>query len=202
MRIRKRAGKKRKENNTKELDTKTSHISVSIKIDIIRRSINEDGINGKRESFSKSIRILRNVRRTNSSNTSSSANRGTSEQIDRLYTRQSENNNIKSDTTQSIGNQSRIENNQELAPTSSFFEAKTDNKGRQLSTQQQEYFKDSKVRDEKGNLLTVYHGTPNTFTEFNYDFIGSNETALGKGFYLTDDINIAGYTSLLILFMV
>ena len=35
----------------------------------------------------------------------------------------------------------------------------TDNKGRKLSQQQQEYFKDSKVRDENGNLLTVYHGT-------------------------------------------
>ena len=34
-----------------------------------------------------------------------------------------------------------------------------DNKGRILSEQQQEFFKDSKVRDEKGNLLTVYHGT-------------------------------------------
>ena len=34
-----------------------------------------------------------------------------------------------------------------------------DNQGRELSKQQQEYFKDSKVRDKKGNLLTVYHGT-------------------------------------------
>lgn len=34
-----------------------------------------------------------------------------------------------------------------------------DNKGRQLSTQQQEYFKDSKVRDENGELKTYYHGT-------------------------------------------
>lgn len=66
-----------------------------------------------------------------------------------------------------------------------------DNRGRTLSKEQQKYFKDSKVKDEKGNLLTVYHGTPNDFTQFSYDFIGSNGTALGKGFYLTDDINIA-----------
>ncbi len=48
---------------------------------------------------------------------------------------------------------------------------KTDNKGNMLSKQQQEYFKDSKVRDENGNLKVVYHGTINAgFTEFNRNF--------------------------------
>ncbi len=43
----------------------------------------------------------------------------------------------------------------------------TDNQGRELTKEQQEYFKDSKVRDENGNLLVVYHGTPNgDFTVF------------------------------------
>lgn len=43
----------------------------------------------------------------------------------------------------------------------------SDNQGRQLTKEQQEYFKDSKVRDENGNLLTMYHGTPNgDFTVF------------------------------------
>ena len=69
--------------------------------------------------------------------------------------------------------------------------SKVDNKGRALSKKQQEYFRNSKVRDEKGNLVTLYHGTPNNFTQFNYDYIGSNGTALGKGFYLTDDKKIA-----------
>jgi hypothetical protein len=31
--------------------------------------------------------------------------------------------------------------------------------GKNLSKGQAEYFKDSKVRDENGNLLVVYHGT-------------------------------------------
>ena len=35
----------------------------------------------------------------------------------------------------------------------------SDNKGRKLSKGQQEYFKDSKVRDKEGRLLEVYHGT-------------------------------------------
>lgn len=42
-----------------------------------------------------------------------------------------------------------------------------DNLGNQLTTTQTEYFKDSKVRDENGNLKVMYHGTPNaTFTKF------------------------------------
>ena len=35
-----------------------------------------------------------------------------------------------------------------------------DSDGNTLSEQQKEFFKDSKVRDENGNLLVVYHGTP------------------------------------------
>ncbi|MBQ2942616.1 MAG: hypothetical protein IJD97_10345 [Clostridia bacterium] len=42
-----------------------------------------------------------------------------------------------------------------------------DSDGRNLSVGQAEYFKDSTARDEKGNLLKMYHGTPNaTFTKF------------------------------------
>lgn len=67
----------------------------------------------------------------------------------------------------------------------------TDNKGRELSKQQQDYFKNSKVRDNNGNLKVVYHGTDADFTVFNYDYLGKNGTANGKGFYLADDINVA-----------
>lgn len=35
-----------------------------------------------------------------------------------------------------------------------------DTEGRTLTKEQKEFFKDSKVVDEKGNLLAVYHGTP------------------------------------------
>ena len=43
----------------------------------------------------------------------------------------------------------------------------SDSDGRQLAPQQQEYFKNSKVRDENGNLKVMYHGTPTGgFTEF------------------------------------
>lgn len=43
----------------------------------------------------------------------------------------------------------------------------SDSDGKQLSKEQQEYFKDSKVRDENGSLKVMYHGTPNgDFTVF------------------------------------
>lgn len=46
--------------------------------------------------------------------------------------------------------------------------SRRDTEGNELSQHQQEFFKDSKVRDERGNLKVMYHGTPNgTFTVFN-----------------------------------
>ena len=42
-----------------------------------------------------------------------------------------------------------------------------DSDGNELSKEQQEYFKDSKVRDDQDRLLAMYHGTPNGgFTKF------------------------------------
>ena len=62
-----------------------------------------------------------------------------------------------------------------------------DSEGRALSSEQQEFFKDSKVRDEQGQLLTVYHGSPNEFTTFSRKYIGSNTGRLdhGVGFYFS-----------------
>lgn len=68
----------------------------------------------------------------------------------------------------------------------SFNISKYDNKGKELSKQQQEYFKDSKVRDEKGNLLTMYHSTDADFSTFTYDNLGKTGLAYGEGFYFTD----------------
>ena len=52
----------------------------------------------------------------------------------------------------------------------------TDSTGRKLSEQQQEYFKDSKVRDAEGRLMPVYHATYDNFTVFDRGRLG----------YLTD----------------
>lgn len=70
-----------------------------------------------------------------------------------------------------------------------------DSEGNELSDQQQEYFKDSKVRDENGKLKPVYHGTGSHFNVFSYDFIGKTGSAEGYGFYFTDQIEKArGYS--------
>lgn len=53
----------------------------------------------------------------------------------------------------------------------------------------------SKVVDENGEPLVVYHGTDADFTEFKFDKIGSNATSLGYGFYLASSKDVAsGYS--------
>lgn len=64
----------------------------------------------------------------------------------------------------------------------------TDNSGKQLTKEQQEYFKDSKVRDENGNLLKVYHGSKNSgFNVFKYDPNVQTGTDYGEAYYFTSD---------------
>ena len=67
-----------------------------------------------------------------------------------------------------------------------------DSQGRELSKEQQEYFKDSKVRDENGNLKVMYHGSPNkNFTIF--DITKAKASGLyGRGFYFTPYSTMAG----------
>lgn len=66
----------------------------------------------------------------------------------------------------------------------------TDSKGRELTKEQQEHFKDSKVRDENGNLKVMYHGTSNYgFTIFDYG--STNFGLFGQGFYFTDAQDVA-----------
>lgn len=48
-------------------------------------------------------------------------------------------------------------------------------------------FKRSKVRDEKGNLLTVYHGTDYEFDSFDSSYTGKGNDAYGSGFYFSND---------------
>ena len=56
-----------------------------------------------------------------------------------------------------------------------------------LSPEQETFFKDSKVRDENGNLKTVYHGTDAEFDVFNPNNTSSNKW--GAGNYLAFDDN-------------
>lgn len=60
-----------------------------------------------------------------------------------------------------------------------------DSEGNALTEAQQEFFKDSKVRDKEGNLLLMYHGTKAQFTVFERDKIGSTGRMEGSGFNFT-----------------
>ena len=65
-----------------------------------------------------------------------------------------------------------------------------DSSGRKLSEKQAAYFKNSKVRDENGRLLVVYHGTDAEFDQFELSKAGANGRREGFGFYFTDDQRI------------
>lgn len=69
-----------------------------------------------------------------------------------------------------------------------------DSTGRELSQQQQEYFKDSKVRDEDGNLLVVYHGTDADFTVFDASKGRANMDIQGM-FFSPWELDAQGYGS-------
>ena len=70
----------------------------------------------------------------------------------------------------------------------------TDSQGNTLTEQQREFFNDSKVVDENGNLMVVYHGSKaeNDFTEFDKQYI-KKWNAFGDGFYFTEDYKKASF---------
>lgn len=76
------------------------------------------------------------------------------------------------------------------------FSLKEDSQGRELTEAQREYFRDSKVVDGEGRLLTLYHGTGAKFTVFDKGRIEQNFQNRGGdlGFYFSPYIEDAqGY---------
>lgn len=70
------------------------------------------------------------------------------------------------------------------------------NMERILSKQQQEYFKHSKIRDDKGSLISVYHGSVTKIEQFDPSYTGLGADSYGSGFYFSTDKEIAnGYTT-------
>lgn len=66
-----------------------------------------------------------------------------------------------------------------------------DSEGNELSKEQQEFFKDSKVRDENGNLLVVYHGSPKGNTTIFDKSVTSKDNDMGQGIYFSTNISDA-----------
>lgn len=67
-----------------------------------------------------------------------------------------------------------------------------DSEGNKLSKQQSEYFKNSKARDDDGNLLKVYHGSDADFTVFDKTKGRSNMDIQGS-FFSPYEIDAKGY---------
>ena len=67
----------------------------------------------------------------------------------------------------------------------------SDSEGRQLSAEQREYFKDSKIVDADGNLKVMYHGSNAQFTVFDKSK-AKGSGLYGRGFYFTDSASHAG----------
>lgn len=67
-----------------------------------------------------------------------------------------------------------------------------DSDGNSLSAGQRNYFKDSKIRDDDGNLLVVYHGTSENFTVFDRTKSRANMDIQGS-FFSPWDTDAGGY---------
>lgn len=66
-----------------------------------------------------------------------------------------------------------------------------DNVGRILTVPQNAYFNQSIIRDEKGRLIVLYHGSQETFDAFTFRFMGQQGTAAGPGIYFAADPGIS-----------
>lgn len=111
---------------------------------------------------------------------------------ERTRSRKSSENNFRS--TNRTGINAETERTSSEGDSSDISFARTiekDSNGTPLSPAQSKFFKDSKVRDAKGNLLVVYHGTnKGGFTAFSKDKIRTGITLysnMGDGFYFTEN---------------
>lgn len=120
-------------------------------------------------------RFLQNDNRVNRSSTSNTTGKDSRRERNRNFYRHTT-------EEQAKGNYEEKKTTEGLEESSSFSMQK-DNNGRTLSKEQQEYFKDSKVRDENGNLLVMYHGTPNgEFNVFRPGSYFSSNKEYAKGY--------------------
>jgi hypothetical protein len=67
-------------------------------------------------------------------------------------------------------------------------ELPADSLGYNLSKMQQDYFDNSVVRDDLGNLLRVYHGTQSLKPFSFFDITKSRSGLYGRGFYFSDEL--------------
>lgn len=93
-----------------------------------------------------------------------------------------------------ISDAQKLDAAKDIAPTYSLSEqgksegvkySLSDSDGKQLTKEQQEYFKDSNIRDADGNLKVMHHGSGEAFTVFDKKKAKASGY-YGNGFYFTD----------------
>lgn len=147
------------------------------KIKNLIRGDEYDNINEKRESFNRYIEDYESEQSGYPPHNGYSVyqDRGKDGRISGIHKTQSTSN------ARGNKNQSNGDNRYSLSQST-----ETDSNGTPLSPAQSRFFKDSKVRDAKGNLLVVYHGSKATPTEFKKEYI-SKWNMYGDGYYFTDN---------------
>ena len=148
-------------------------------IDAIERRLRDD-INGDTGTFDRWVKSFQSRKRLNNGNNVDASRGRTTGAVNGLDDSKPEG--------KSTNNSSKSNRDSELNGKAS---RELGSNGNELTKEQAKYFKDSKVRDDKGNLLVVYHGSANKFTEFKHSKIGVHGTSLGRGFYFTEDTNLA-----------
>jgi len=81
-------------------------------------------------------------------------------------------------------NQVKYTTNQKPSQRSDMRYSLKNSEGETLTAEQAEYFAKSKIRDSKGNLLVVYHGSKANATVFQKEYI-SSWNMFGRGYYFT-----------------
>lgn len=130
--------------------------------------------NGNRTSVDRWNGSIQGAPWNQRTNLSDAGRRGTVSGYDSLYAGTSERN---GGGTSETGTENRRVNTK--------FSLKTDSQGRELTEQQREYFKDSKVVDSNGQLKVMYRGGTGDFTVFDRKK-SSYSNLYGRGFYFTD----------------
>ena len=89
-------------------------------------------------------------------------------------------------------NSENVKGKSEIGENIRFELPSKDSNGNTLFSKQLDYFKESKIRDDDGNLLVVYHGTSENFTVFDRTKSRANMDIQGS-FFSPWDIDAGGY---------
>ena len=178
-------------------DNRLGHFTPILQVEIVGNeklidSIKENIKNGshrKATTIAEWAGIVQSGTRSDNRDNGSITRRETNGYANELYGEESESN-ARRNTSQNSRNSKKVvrydfENGIVTYKdgTTAKFSLK-DSAGTSLSLSQREFFKDSKILDENGNLLVMYHGSKTDVNEFKSEFI-SGWNMFGKGYYFT-----------------